>query len=73
MVAAALDVDGGQIEAEREAARLEQVIGQLGSDELVALLRALDGEAAQQPVQRAGGADVAGGVLVVQRDVCARL
>lgn len=65
MVATALYVDGGQIEAERKAARLEQVVGQLGGDELVALLGALNGEAAQQPVQRASGADVAGAVLIV--------
>lgn len=41
MVTPTLNIDGGQVKAKRKSWRLEQVIGQLGRNELVSLERSL--------------------------------
>lgn len=72
MVTSALYIDGSQIEAEREAGRLEEMIGQLRRNELVAFQGTLQGHAAQQAMQRACGANVAVLELLVQTDIWGR-
>jgi len=45
MIPAPLNVDGSQVQAEWKARSLEQVIGQLGGNELIPLQSPLGGQA----------------------------
>jgi hypothetical protein len=74
VVAASLDVDGGEVHPEGEASGLEEVVGELVADELVPSLTRLVAEADQYSVQRTKTPNVFGVFfLLVERHICKRL
>lgn len=74
VVAASLDVDGGEVHAEGETSGLEEVVGELVADELVTSLTRLVAEADQYSVQRTKTPNVFGVFfLLVERHICKRL
>ena len=70
MVPSSLDVEAGQIHPELRTRGLEQMVGQLVSDELVPTCQLLTDEAQEDPVNRPEVVEVAGVVhLLVELNV----